>query len=301
MLSQQDSQRQAFLNGPLGAPGLQTGSGRQTGGGIGSRNQTLSVFKQAKSVSNSVVAPPGTAPSTTASTPISQNPTSRQQQLLMQQQANSSTPGMASQSDHQPDQQPPRYSSTPPDTEPSESSGPSDIDRFGLNGLLPLIRNEDLDMALLALGTDLTQLGLELNQPEQPLSATFASPWSDQQVRAAEPDFKLPPCYSVMNTQPLQSKVRNFSDETLFYIFYTMPRDVMQEIVAQELTQRNWRYHKELQVWLTKVPGNEPSQIVQGRFEKGVYAFFDPTLWERQQKEFVLEYAALDQSRIALP
>lgn len=155
-------------------------------------------------------------------------------------------------------------------------------------------------MALLALGTDLTQLGLELNQPEQPLSATFASPWSDQQVRAAEPDFKLPQCYAVLNTQPLQSKVRNFSDETLFYIFYTMPKDVMQEIVAQELTQRNWRYHKELQVWLTKVPGNEPSQIVQGRFEKGVYVFFEPTLWERQQKEFILEYAALDQSRMSL-
>ncbi|EPS44206.1 hypothetical protein H072_1803 [Dactylellina haptotyla CBS 200.50] len=233
-----------------------------------------------------------------ASVSMSQNSNGRQQHLLQQP---SSISGLTSQPDPQAEQQPPRYSSTPPDTEPSESSGRSDIDRFGLNGLLPLIRNEDLDMALLALGTDLTQLGLELNQPEQPLSSTFASPWSDQQVRAAEPDYKLPPCYMVMNTQPLQSKVRNFSDETLFYIFYTMPKDLMQEIVAQELTQRNWRYHKELQVWLTKVPGNEPSQIVQGRFEKGVYIFFEPTLWERQQKEFVLEYAALDQSRMTIP
>ncbi|KAF3921254.1 hypothetical protein ABW21_db0205919 [Orbilia brochopaga] len=231
---------------------------------------------------------------------MSQNANGRQQQHLLQQAA-SSISSLASQPDLPPDQQPPRYSSTPPDTELSESSGQSDIDKFGLNGLLPLIRNEDLDMALLALGTDLTQLGLELNQPEQPLSSTFASPWSDTQVRAAEPDFKLPPCYSVLNTQPLQSKVRNFSDETLFYIFYTMPKDVMQEIVAQELTQRNWRYHKELQVWLTKVPGNEPSQIVQGRFEKGIYTFFEPAIWERQQKEFVLEYAALDQSRMTLP
>jgi len=39
----------------------------------------------------------------------------------------------------------------------------------------------------------------------------------------------------VQNVQPLQSKVPSFSDETLLYIFYTMPRDIMQEIVAQEL------------------------------------------------------------------
>ncbi|KAK6533867.1 hypothetical protein TWF281_005216 [Arthrobotrys megalospora] len=251
------------------------------------------------SSSGSIAPPPGTTAATT-STSASMSQTTNGRQLAPQPPISSSITGILPQPDLQSDQQPQRYSSTPPDTEPSESSGPSEIDRFGLNGLLPLIRNEDLDMALLALGTDLTQLGLELNQPEQPLSATFASPWSDQQVRAAEPDFKLPPCYAVMNTQPLQSKVRNFSDETLFYIFYTMPKDVMQEIVAQELTQRNWRYHKDLQVWLTKVPGNEPSQIVQGRFEKGVYVFFEPTAWERQQKEFVLEYAALDQSRMSL-
>ncbi|RVD80324.1 uncharacterized protein DFL_008224 [Arthrobotrys flagrans] len=251
------------------------------------------------SSSGSIAPPPGTVAAAVATS--TSMPQSTNGRPLAQQPSNSSSiTGIPSQPDPQSDQPPQRYSSTPPDTEPSESSAPSEIDRFGLNGLLPLIRNEDLDMALLALGTDLTQLGLELNQPEQPLSATFASPWSDQQVRAAEPDFKLPQCYAVLNTQPLQSKVRNFSDETLFYIFYTMPKDVMQEIVAQELTQRNWRYHKELQVWLTKVPGNEPSQIVQGRFEKGVYVFFEPTLWERQQKEFILEYAALDQSRMSL-
>ncbi|KAK6333910.1 hypothetical protein TWF730_004089 [Orbilia blumenaviensis] len=251
------------------------------------------------SSSGSIALPPGTV-AATAATSASMPQGTNGRTSAQQPSASSSIAGMPSHSEPQSDQQPQRYSSTPPDTEPSESSAPSEIDRFGLNGLLPLIRNEDLDMALLALGTDLTQLGLELNQPEQPLSATFASPWSDQPVRAAEPDFKLPQCYAVLNTQPLQSKVRNFSDETLFYIFYTMPKDVMQEIVAQELTQRNWRYHKELQVWLTKVPGNEPSQIVQGRFEKGVYVFFEPTLWERQQKELILEYAALDQSRMSL-
>ena len=50
-----------------------------------------------------------------------------------------------------------------------------------------------------------------------------------------EPEFQLPGCYTVVNTQPVHSKIASFSDETLFYIFYTMPRDIMQEVVVSEL------------------------------------------------------------------
>lgn len=50
-----------------------------------------------------------------------------------------------------------------------------------------------------------------------------------------EPEFQLPNCYTVVNTQPVHSKIGSFSDETLFYIFYTMPRDIMQEVVVAEL------------------------------------------------------------------
>lgn len=41
-----------------------------------------------------------------------------------------------------------------------------ETDRFGLGGLLSLIRGESGDFSMLALGQDLTQLGLDLNQPE---------------------------------------------------------------------------------------------------------------------------------------
>lgn len=67
------------------------------------------------------------------------------------------------------------------------------------------------------------------------LYPSFASPWADADSKSVEPDFQLPSCYTVHNVQPLGSKVAAFSDETLFYIFYTMPRDVMQEVVATEL------------------------------------------------------------------
>jgi len=62
-------------------------------------------------------------------------------------------------------------------------------DRFGLLGLLSVIRMTDPDLTTLALGTDLTTLGLNLNSPDN-LHKTFASPWADGPLKA-EPDFKV--------------------------------------------------------------------------------------------------------------
>ena len=53
-------------------------------------------------------------------------------------------------------------------------AGMSESDRFGLNGLTEMIKGDHQDMAMLALGTDLTQLGLDLSQPEY-YTPTFAS------------------------------------------------------------------------------------------------------------------------------
>lgn len=42
----------------------------------------------------------------------------------------------------------------------------SALDRYGLHGLLATVRSENPDVASLAIGQDLTQLGLNLNSPE---------------------------------------------------------------------------------------------------------------------------------------
>jgi CCR4-NOT transcription complex subunit 2 len=42
----------------------------------------------------------------------------------------------------------------------------SELDRFGLAGLLRMIHSENPDVASLAVGQDLMTLGLDLNQPE---------------------------------------------------------------------------------------------------------------------------------------
>lgn len=70
------------------------------------------------------------------------------------------------------------------------------------------------------------------------------------------------------------------------------PRDTLQEYAARELVARNWRYHKDIQVWLTKDSNVEPILIGQD-VEKGVYIFFDPHNWEKIRKEFVLHYSSV--------
>ncbi len=62
-------------------------------------------------------------------------------------------------------------------------------DRFGLLGLLSVIRMTDPDLTTLALGTDLTTLGLHLNSSDN-VYKTFAHPWADHPLRP-EPDFSV--------------------------------------------------------------------------------------------------------------
>ncbi|EPS28138.1 hypothetical protein PDE_03084 [Penicillium oxalicum 114-2] len=171
----------------------------------------------------------------------------------------------------------------------------SDLDRFGLNGLLRMIHSESPDVASLAVGQDLMTLGLDLNQPE-PLHTSFASPFvSSMSAVPLEQDFALPSCYNVANIQPLSSRIPGFSDETLFYIFYSMPRDIMQELVAEELMGRKWRYHKLERCWLTRdesYPG--PVDVERGVSERGVYLLWDHTSWKKIRREFILRYEDLD-------
>lgn len=172
---------------------------------------------------------------------------------------------------------------------PSQSISQSDMDKYGMNGLLGVIRMENNDQTAVAIGNDLTNLGLSFHPIDEPLSRTFGSPWVETAKHKVEPEFKLPSCYQVPSAPPQQQKIQSLTEETLFYIFYTMPKDSMQEAAALELTNRNWRYHKELKLWLTKDPLTEPIQQTS-QAERGIYVFFDPSTWEKVKKEYVLYY-----------
>jgi len=68
------------------------------------------------------------------------------------------------------------------------------------------------------------------------LYPTCITAWADQSAaHTVEPDYHLPGCYSVQPPPPGPNKAAAFSDETLFFMFYSSPRDALQEIAAQEL------------------------------------------------------------------
>ncbi|KAG0371553.1 hypothetical protein BGX24_001517 [Mortierella sp. AD032] len=170
-----------------------------------------------------------------------------------------------------------------------------DHDRFGLFGMLGVIRMADQDATTLTLGRDLTTLGLSLNSAE-PLHGSFVSPWFEGPASSdVEAEFHVPACYNVQPPPPVQAKLGSVLDETLFYMFYSMPRDALQDAAAVELYNRHWRYHKELRLWLMKDQSSEQSKTPT--FERGSYIFFDPNSWEKVKKDFIVMYDALEERR----
>lgn len=153
---------------------------------------------------------------------------------------------------------------------------PSPPDRFALLGLLNVIRMKEQDLTTLALGIDLTTLGLNLNSSDE-LYKTFASPWADQPQRL-EPEYRLPVCYIQQAPRLLPSYFSKFKLDTLFYIFYSMPGDAAQVYAARELSERQWMYHKEFKVWLTRVPNSQPS-VATDTLERGSFLVYNTNSW----------------------
>lgn len=112
--------------------------------------------------------------------------------------------------------------------------------------------------------------------------------------------FRLPDCYNVTNVQPIETKTPSFNEETLFWIFYSCPADIKQQMAAQELYAnsprpynqytyhllsrhtRNWRWHRKLQIWLTKDEQMAP-QILGPNHERGWYIVWDANHWQRER------------------
>merc|ERR1719382_476726 len=180
-----------------------------------------------------------------------------------------------------------------PPSQPSQPSRPSDLseeerkkeemlylktpeaeraarEKYGLLGILKVIRMTDPDLNMLALGMDLTTLGLNLNSPEC-LYATFASPWSETPAKK-DPEFYLPNCYYMSPPQLKTAHLQKFSLETLFYIFFNMPRDTLQACAAAELYNRGWKYYRDLKAWF---------MLQEEEDGRTSWVCFDPNTWEK--------------------
>lgn len=180
------------------------------------------------------------------------------------------------------------------------------MEKYGLAGILPVIKHDMEYDASMTLGVDLSSMlhSLEIDGSHHTLD-TFQSPWVETSRTEVEPKFFIPESFknikgvlgqennefSSVNRDHL--RVSLLQDETLFYLFYKHPGTVLQELTYLELRKLNWRYHKTLKVWLTKDPMMEPIVSQDSMSERGSYIFFDPQRWEKCQRDFVLNYNAI--------
>lgn len=142
-------------------------------------------------------------------------------------------------------------------------------------------------------GFDLNALGLSLTQ-QDPLHVTFSSPWSDAPQKI-QPDFRLPSCYFAQPPHLKFAMFQKFDIDTLFYIFYSMPRDVLQLAASRELQTREWRFHRELKCWLQRTPGTELTQKTP-TYERGSFTLFNVDKWQKEKRDdFTLVLAELEE------
>ncbi|XP_064490312.1 CCR4-NOT transcription complex subunit 2-like isoform X2 [Ornithodoros turicata] len=170
-------------------------------------------------------------------------------------------------------------------------------DQFGMVGLLTFIRAAETDPNLvsLALGSDLTTLGLNLNSPEN-LYPVFGGPWAEHPCRPQDIDYHVPSEYIINHSirdKLATIKLNRYGDDVLFLIFYLFGGDLLQLLSAAELYSRDWRFHKDERVWITRA-GISPTEKTS-TYERGTYFFFDPLNWRKVAKEFHLDYDRLEE------
>jgi CCR4-NOT transcription complex subunit 2 len=141
----------------------------------------------------------------------------------------------------------PSYLAGPPQRDEKEEL---ESKEYGIRGVLPLQKNLPEDKKILANGKDLS---LELNKKNhENLCSYFHSALIDKEIDNFEsPEFTLPQSYYISKPILKQKMVKQYQDGTLFYIFYSMPGEYLQSIVADLLYQRNWVYDPQKQAWFS--------------------------------------------------
>ena len=169
----------------------------------------------------------------------------------------------------------------------------------GLEGLMETLRDSTRWEHLLAVGLDLEGFDLPLSQPD-PIILSYKSPFSKKDssdsstTTLLDGSTLIPPCYVIPNIPPATSKVTCFSEDSLFYIFYSMPRDRLQELVARELTlNRGWRFWTIEKLWVTNEASGKVVVLKGDRM--GFDTVWDVNTWGRVKSEMSVPKAELEE------
>ncbi|OUC46127.1 NOT2 / NOT3 / NOT5 family protein [Trichinella nativa] len=178
-------------------------------------------------------------------------------------------------------------------------------DHFGMGAAAVFFQKlptMDADLVTLYVGEDLTQVGVDLTSREQNLFPSFAGSLADGPLPCHNMEGDIPEEYlthSRVCERVLPVKLNRYNEDLLFFMFYTFVGESYQIGAAAELYQRDWRYHKEERIWLTRAPGMVPTEK-NATYEQGLYYVFDPLLWRKVLYMWKVAYECLFTTRIKL-
>lgn len=144
--------------------------------------------------------------------------------------------------------------------------------RYGLMGIVDVIKGADRDLNFLFVGTDLKTFGVNVDAQDL-LYSTFHNPFAEPS--SSDHQYTTPQSYLTPTPSLKNEHLTKFAIETVFYMFYSMPRDLMQAVAAQELYRRQWKYHAEMRIWLKP---RTTEELMSGH-PNIQFWFFDVTDW----------------------
>ena len=127
----------------------------------------------------------------------------------------------------------------------------------------------------------------KLNKTEPNIFGNFYVDFSEMFNETNDYQNYMKKSVSLTNNDPIEKKIsknifesnslkptyfEKFHIETLFYIFYYMPRDALQNYAADELNKRKWKYHVDLALWFSL------ENQVEEKSEN--FYYFNPNEWK---------------------
>lgn len=97
----------------------------------------------------------------------------------------------------------------------------------------------------------MAQIGIERHVLGIPENSTFdgRSFFSDNAFAILDTSKTPKDWLDFINITPTQNIIPKMPDETLFFIFYAQPHDIIQETASNELNKRGWRYNSRANIW----------------------------------------------------
>ena len=82
-------------------------------------------------------------------------------------------------------------------------------------------------------------------------------------------------------------------DEAVLDLFYHTACNETRARAAEELYNRGWFYHKDIQVWIMQIP-DIPLKVRTNSLEMGTYFYYDATSNDKRTTEMLVEYDKIE-------